>query len=525
MRRRGLTGAQAAHEHVAVVDCRAAFKIIPLANTGGDFQRKVRLPAVARNRVDLKRRVSELMSSLFDATGARRQAWQLIGDEIERALGAAMAGPVLPCADYAMFRKELEGYDFATPRPLVDAARWATRTLQTGLVQTTHPKYFGLFNGRAALAAELADGITAAFNPQLSVWSHAPAAVDIERHTIAAVVTRLGLAPSAGGHFTSGGSEANYTGLLCALTRASDEFDELGSRAFAGPPRLYASRDSHLAWLKIAHQAGVGRAAVRLIRTDGRGRMDANALRYAIDEDLRAGDEPVMIAATAGTTNAGAVDPLRDCRAIADAHGLWLHVDAAWGGGLIASHNARGPIDGITEADSVTIDAHKWLGATMGTGMFLIRKPELLARVFRVTASYMPASDSRLDPYTNSVQWSRRFAGLRLFLTLATAGWDGLARHIERCLQLAARLESKLRCYGWAIVNDPGMAVVCATPGPGTIDVDRIIAGLYADGRHWCSKALFEGQAVIRACITNSVTTESDLEALANELNKLARGA
>jgi glutamate/tyrosine decarboxylase-like PLP-dependent enzyme len=157
--------------------------------------------------------------------------------------------------------------------------------------------------------------------------------------------------------------------------------------------------------------------------------------------------------------------------------------------------------------------------------MFLIRDPELLARVFRVAASYMPASDSRLDPYVNSVQWSRHFAGLRLFLTLATTGWEGLGRHIDRSLQLAAQLEDRLRASGWKIVNDPGMAVVCATPAPGSLEVDSIIAALHAAGRHWCSRALFEGQAVVRACITNSVTTETDLDALVSELSALARGA
>ena len=465
------------------------------------------------------------MDDLFPSADGRHEAWRLVGDEIERALGETMAGPVLPRADIGEFRNELERYDFATPQPLAEATRWVTQALQTGLVQTTHPRYYGLFNGRAALAAELADGIAAAFNPQLSVWSHAPAAVEIERHTIAAVAARLGYGPTSGGHFTSGGSEANYTGLLCALTRAGEGFDELGSRAFAGAPRVYASRDSHLAWLKIAHQAGIGRAAIRLIPTDGRGRMDANALRQAIEQDRRAGDEPVMIAATAGTTNAGAVDPLHDCRALADEHGLWLHVDAAWGGGLIASRQGRGLIEGIAQADSITVDAHKWLAATMGTGMFLIRDPELLARVFRVAASYMPASDSRLDPYVNSVQWSRHFAGLRLFLTLATTGWEGLGRHIDRSLQLAAQLEDRLRASGWKIVNDPGMAVVCATPAPGSLEVDSIIAALHAAGRHWCSRALFEGQAVVRACITNTVTTETDVDALVSELSALARGA
>jgi len=463
-------------------------------------------------------------STLFPSPRNQRETWQRVGVELERALDEARTGPVLPRADNRGFREQLARYDFSAPQPLPETVRWITDALQAGLVQTTSPRYYGLFNGRAAFAAEVADRVAAAFNPQLSVWSHAPAAVDIERHTISAVSVRLGFGPTAGGHFTSGGSEANYTALLCALTRAHAGFDELGARAFDGPPRVYASRDSHLAWLKIAHQAGIGRGAIRLIATDGRGRMDVHALRRAIEADLRAGDVPVMIAATAGTTNAGAVDPLRECRMVADEHGLWLHVDAAWGGGLIASTRARGLLEGIERADSVTIDAHKWLAATMGTGMFLVRDATLLARVFRVAASYMPASDPGLDPYVNSVQWSRRFAGLRLFTTLATAGWDGLGRHIDRCLELAHQLESRLRASGWMIVNNAGMAVVCATPQAANVSVDGIIAGLHAKGHHWCSRAMFEDQAVVRACITNSTTNEADVEALAEELDALARG-
>lgn len=462
--------------------------------------------------------MSPAMNDMFTDADAQGGAWRLIDDTLAQALTAAREGPVLP-RDGVAFRRELERYDFAAPQPLADAVRWIVGALGHGLVQTTSPRYYGLFNGRASLAAEVGDRVAAAFNPQLSVWSHAPAAVDIERHTIMALARRLGFGAAAGGHFTSGGSEANYTGLLCALTRASDGFDELGARAFAGAPRVYASRDSHLAWLKIAHQAGVGRGAIRLIATDGRGRMDIAALRRAIESDSAAGDVPVMIAATAGTTNAGAVDPLSECRALADEYGLWLHVDAAWGGGLIASNRARPLIDGIERADSVTIDAHKWLAATMGTGMFLARDATLLARVFRVAASYMPASDPGLDPYVNSVQWSRRFAGIRLFMTLATAGWDGLGLHIDRCLELSTRLEARLRANGWSVVNDPGMAVVCALPPPGSAPVERIIAALHANGRHWCSKAMFEDQAVARACLTNSTTSEADVDALAAELH------
>jgi len=135
-----------------------------------------------------------------------------------------------------------------------------------------------------------------------------------------------------------------------------------------------------------------------------------------------------MIVATAGTTSAGMIDPLADCGEIARSSGIWYHVYAAWGGALIASEKLRDRLGGIEEADSVTIDAHKWFATTMGSGMFLIRNASILSSAFHVLTSYMPSQSEDIDPYLTSMQWSRRFLGLRLFLSLATAGWTGYAR-------------------------------------------------------------------------------------------------
>src|SRR5262249_7645633 len=145
----------------------------------------------------------------------------------------------------------------------------------------------------------------------------------------------------ATGHFTTGGAEANYTALICALTRSNPDFATEGARSFYGAPVFYISRESHLAWLKIAHQAGIGRAAARLVATDGSGRMNPDTLSDAMKADRAQGRIPVMVAATAGTTNAGMIDPLAACAEIAQSSGLWYHVDAAWGGALIASDRLR----------------------------------------------------------------------------------------------------------------------------------------------------------------------------------------
>jgi glutamate/tyrosine decarboxylase-like PLP-dependent enzyme len=187
---------------------------------------------------------------------------------------------------------------------------------------------------------------------------------------------------------------------------------------------MYTSRECQPAWFKIVHQAGIGREALHLISTDGHGRMDAGALAQAVSQDRACGQVPVLISSTAGTTGAGMIDPLGECARICRQEGLWHHVDAAWGGAALASERLRGLLAGIELADSVTIDAHKWFATTMGCGMFITRDPSILSVAFKVAAEFMPSSVTQLDPYLNTVQWSRRFLGLRLFLSLEGAGWE-----------------------------------------------------------------------------------------------------
>ena len=457
-------------------------------------------------------------SALFP-TRDKRQRWE---DRLTQALIGAgervAAGSVTPDFDPEAFRRELAGFDFAAAQSLDRITAWTVAQLEHGVTHMTHPRYFGLFNPAPTFPAQCADRIAAAFNPQLATATTSPAAVAIEAHVIAAVARRAGLPDGTAGHFTSGGAEANCTALICALTTANEGFAARGARAFAGQPVFYVSKESHLAWFKIAHQAGIGRDSVRLVATDGSGRLDPRALTTTITEDRAAGHVPVMVAATAGTTNAGMIDPLEACAEIARHHGLWFHVDAAWGGALIASQRHRAALTGIETADSLTIDAHKWFAVTIGCGMFFTRYSNVLATAFQVATSYMPSRDADCDPYLNSVQWSRRFVGLRLFMSLAAAGWDGYARHVEHAIGLAALLRDKLSERGWKIVNTSPVAVLCIEPPSGAADVKTIVARVLASGRAWVSATVYEGRPVVRACLTHGQTTSDDLDTLANAL-------
>lgn len=460
-------------------------------------------------------------SSLFPDPSSQQEVDHLLSELIGDAIKVVRDGSVSPTIDLSRFREELAERSFDQPEELTDLIEWVTDSLKEGLVQMTHPRYFGLFNPSPSFPSVCADRIAASFNPQVCVWSHAPAAVEIEQHVVDQLVRKVGLPEESSGHFTSGGSEANNTAVICALTRGEPGFSKIGARAFGGQPLVYVSRESHLAWLKIAHQLGIGREAVKLIKTDGEGRMDARVLEETISSDASAGAVPVMIAATAGTTNAGVVDPIHACADVAQKHSIWFHVDAAWGGALICSTRYKEVLAGIDRADSVTIDAHKWFATTMGAGILLTRHKAILNQAFNVSTDYMPSNDSSVDYYVNSIQWSRRFIGLRLFLSLGVAGWRGYAEHVERGIRLIEYFTEKLQKEGWRLENNSRMAVACLTPPQASPTVAEIVNAVVKSGAAWISETKFEGKSVIRVCMTNGRSSKADFDALADRLVQL----
>lgn len=337
----------------------------------------------------------------------------------ERA--AAPPAPVDPHAVRAWLTSE---YDFEQPRPAAGVITDVLGRLQQWTVHTTHPRYFGLFNPTPTAAGIAGELLAAGVNPQLAAWSHAPAAAEAEQHVLRFIASRLGL-PSAtlAGNVTTAGAEANLTAVLLALTHAFPAYATQGLRGLDAQPVFYASAESHLAWVKIAHATGLGRNALRLVGVDDRLRLDAGRLAEIVAEDRAAGYRPFLVIGTAGTTGAGALDPLHELADLAAEHDMWFHADAAWAGALALSDRLRPLLAGIDRADSITVDAHKWLSVPMGAGMILTPHHQALSETFRLTTAFMPAEVAdAADSYTTSLQWSRRFAGLKIFLSLAAPG-------------------------------------------------------------------------------------------------------
>jgi aromatic-L-amino-acid decarboxylase len=461
------------------------------------------------------------LPELLDATAA---------DVVEH-LARVPERPVAPAAptDPRAVRGWLTStYDFEQPRPAPAVVADVLERLQQWTVHTTHPRYFGLFNPTPTAAGIAGELLAAGVNPQLAAWSHAPAAAETEQHVLGFIAARLGLpATTLAGNVTTGGAEANLTAVLLALTRAFPAYATEGLRSLDAQPVFYASAESHLAWVKIAHATGLGRDALRLVAVDDRLRLDVDELDRLVAADRAAGHRPFLIVGTAGTTGAGALDPLEPLADLAAEHGAWFHADAAWAGAIALSDRLRPLLAGVERADSVTVDAHKWLSVPMGAGMILTRHPDVLAQTFRLTTAFMPtAVHDAADPYTTSLQWSRRFAGLKIFLALAVAGRTSYAAQIERDTALGEQLARRLADDGWQLVNDTPLPVVCFShPDTHALEPQasfdwhaRIAERVIGSGQAWISAARLAGRPALRACITSYRTTAHDIDQLVTTL-------
>ena len=422
----------------------------------------------------------------------------------------------------------LEGIDFNKPSPALEALDFICNGLEKYQVHTPNPGYFGLFNPATTFMGVIADALVAAYNPQLAAWNHSPLPNEIENRLINEFGKLLLGALPVDGTFTSGGEEANHTALLAALTHHFPGIQEKGLQAIDERPVFYVSAESHHSFLKAARLCGLGAESVRRTGVDSSFSMNVSQLKMMLEQDRRNGLHPFLIIATAGTTNSGAIDPLGEAGDTARENNCWYHVDAAWGGAVSIDPVLKKLLAGIEKADSVTFDAHKWLSVPMGAGMFITRHTEILRQTFGVDTAYMPVKNPSevTNPFHHSIQWSRRFTGLKLYLTLATAGWDGYREVIMHMLEMGRYLRRRLTEEGGVIITDSPLPVSCFTPmkSPKERDLpllEDICRQVVSSGNSWISTTILNSTIpVLRACITNYRTDEKDIEGLVDLLNK-----
>jgi glutamate/tyrosine decarboxylase-like PLP-dependent enzyme len=466
--------------------------------------------------------VSVPASALHLDRERRARVWQRLIEEIEAYAHDVEHLRVEPLDVKLDPERLVAGFDFDQAADPLDVLGRVAEGLRKHQVHTPHPGYFGLFNPAPTTMGIAADALVAAFNPQLATFSHSPFAVAAERYVVRALAGRFGFDPQAAdGTFCTGGNEANQTALLVALARKFPEVATRGLRALAGQPTVYVTSETHDSIVKTARAAGLGSEAVRVVPTDASLRMVPAALTRAVIDDRAAGHAPFLVVATAGTTAAGVIDPLPALAEVAALERLWLHVDAAWGGGAALVPELRSTLAGVERADSVTFDAHKWLSVPMGAGLFLTPHAGVLDEAFAVAASYMPAPSSLPDPYARSIQWSRRFIGLKVLMSLAVAGWEGYEAALRHQTQMANLLRQRLTEARFRVVNDTPLPLVCfvddARPdGAAATYLSKVRNVVASSGDAWISVARLGDQRVpaLRACITNVRTTERNLDQL-----------
>ncbi len=410
-------------------------------------------------------------------------------------------------------------FDLSRPTSVDELVTRVIERLKAETVQVTHPRYFGLFNPAVPAITVVADALVALFNPQLAAWDHSPAAQEIERLVLVALGRLFDLDLDGGmAHFTSGGAEANGTATLAALVAAFPSLPKTGLRALPAQPTLYLSTQGHDSFPKIAVACGLGRNAVRRVPVDDDFRMDVSALREQLRRDRARGEHPFLVVATAGTTSTGVIDPLESIAEIAREEHLWMHADAAWGGGALLSERLRPVLAGIESADSMTWDAHKWLSVPMAAGMFFSRRPAAVRAAFEVDATYIPPSpEGADDPYMVSWQWSRRFIGLKVFMALAEVGLQGYGERVDHQAEMGQRLRERLQESGWLLCNRTPLPLVCFSHPrieSGLVTASEVVARVVASGQAWASTVrLPSGAEVVRACICNYRTSSADIDA------------
>jgi aromatic-L-amino-acid decarboxylase len=386
------------------------------------------------------------------------------------------------------------------------------------------PRFFGYVLGSGEPIAAGADLLASVLNQNVTAWRSGPAAASLEHLVVGWLADSIGCAGFKGS-LTGGGSSANLMALAMAR-EARSPANEQGVRE-AGT--VYASEQVHMSVAKSVALLGIGRDNLRLIRCDKQFRIRTDLLRQSIAGDVRAGNRPVAIIGSAGTVSTGSIDPLVELAEIAKQTGAWFHVDGAYG--ALAAIARPEQFAGMYLADSVSLDPHKWLYQPLDCGCLLFRDSAQARRTFSFTGDYAKSlQENPLEDFAffdESLELSRRFRALKLWLSLRYHGLSGFRQQIEndlRCAQLLAALidaEAELE-----LLAPVPLSAVCFRYVPRSASVDdsqldelnlRILRDVQRRGRVYVSNATIHGKFALRACIVNHRTTTADVEEVVHE--------
>lgn len=332
------------------------------------------------------------------------------------------------------------------------------------------PRHFAFVNGSGAMIGILAEAMAAATNTNAGAWRLGPAAAAIEGQVLAWVAGFIGYPQDTGGILVSGGTMANFTAILTALRHVAP-YDStpggLQDSARQGRFTLYMSdHEGHVSVVRVADMLNLGRSAVRLVPSRDDFTIDVAALEQMVAADRARGDVPFCVVAQLGSVNVGAVDPLAPLADVCARQGLWLHGDGAIGLLAAGLPETRHLFAGIERADSVTFDAHKWLGVPHDCGVLLVRHADRLRRAFSITAPYLRGDQDEtggaIDYMDYGPQMSRAFRALKVWMTLRFFGADGLRALLAKNIGLAHRLHRLVHDHpDFEVLHPPTLALYC----------------------------------------------------------------
>lgn len=405
------------------------------------------------------------------------------------------------------------------------------RIVLPGITTWQHPEFFGYFPSNALFASLLGDYVSSGLGVIGLAWQSSPALTEVEEVAVDWARQMLGLSDQWTGVINDTASTSTLVALMCARERASNfSIGRGGLQAEARPLIVYTSPHSHSSVEKAALLAGFGKDNVRMVEHDAAFAMNAEALETLINEDLAQGRRPCAVVATTGTTTSTALDPLAAIARVAKAHGLWMHVDAAMAGSAMILPECRWMWEGVEQADSLIVNAHKWLGAVFDCTLYFVRDPQHLVRVMSTNPSYLQsAADGRVKNYRDwGLPLGRRFRALKLWFLIREQGVEALQSRLRRDMANAKWLEGQIvAAANWNVLAPVVLQTLCVRHEPAGLEGDALdkhtldwAARLNQSGEAYVTPALLNGRWMVRVSIGAELTEREHVAQLWSLMQK-----